>query len=162
MLAACLTGYQAEPDSINLLENITIPYEDLDGNFVVMDKNGNFEGNHLYFNTHYYACADFNTDTRIDMITIASENYGGSGTFYDLILFMNNDGALHYSDNWGGGDRINPQGLYINRKKEIEFRFLARASHDTFAVTPYILHIVKLIVRNKKLYVISHQIIPPP
>ena len=53
-----------------------------------------------------YAIGDFNNDGLSDIAAIITANGGGSGVFYYLVLFANNNGTPQYMMSKELGDRI--------------------------------------------------------
>ena len=81
---------------------------------------------------------DFDSDGRKDIAFLFTQDAGGSGTFYYVVVALNKaDGYL------GGkatliGDRIAPQTTEVNSRGFIVVNYADRKSTDSFAVKPSI------------------------
>jgi heat shock protein HslJ len=84
--------------------------------------------------------ADFNGDGRQDVAFILTQNAGGSGTFYYVVVALNTENGYVGSDAVLLGDRIAPQTTEMsqnpNTPKVIVVNYADRKSGESFAVQP--------------------------
>lgn len=79
---------------------------------------------------------DFNGDGRKDIAFVLTQETGGSGTFYYVVV------ALKKSDGYVGseavfvGDRISPQSTNINEKGFIVFNYADRKPGESYVMPP--------------------------
>ncbi len=65
----------------------------------------------LNTDNNYYEIADFNGDDLEDVAIVIGETGGGSGYFYHLVVFLNENGNLKYAASQFLGDRIKIKAL---------------------------------------------------
>ncbi len=106
-----------QPKKINIIEQLDSAYVPNlatdDGKSVTL-INGKAEGIgadgvgywSIYLDRQYIKIADLNNDRLDDIVTILESSPGGSGFFYYLAIFMNDNGNLKYLTSKQIGDRI--------------------------------------------------------
>lgn len=96
---------------------------------------------------------DLDADGDDDAVLMLYEQTGGTGTFYYVVVAMNESGIYHGTDSMYIGDRIAPQTLRIQDGRPI-VTYADRAANEPFSTQP---HIGKSIVVhvNTKTYTIG-------
>lgn len=83
---------------------------------------------------------DFNHDGRPDTAFILSQNTGGSGTFYYVVVALNTERGYVGSIGYLLGDRIAPQSTYISRNTStpdvLVVNYADRKAGESFATSP--------------------------
>ena len=151
-LAGCASG--TSPGEINVrkatdLKNVILNMRDLAGKPARL-KNGRFRGDHLVVRVLYDAAGDLNGDGLVDGVIIISRDLGGSGSFRDLCLLMNNGNRLVHTDQALIGDRVRVTSLGTDGNI-VMVDYLDRGADDAYSTRPYIKKRVRYRVREGKL-----------
>ena len=108
------SGSQQSSLSINQLENVTVPDFSKSSQQNITLENGkydlsggNFQESHIALDTDTpsYVTGDFNNDGSLDIAAVITFNGGGSGVFYYLVVFLNDNGTPKYLTATFLGDR---------------------------------------------------------
>ncbi len=79
---------------------------------------------------------DFDGDGRVDTAFLLTQNTGGSGTFYYVVVSLNKESGYVGSEGMFLGDRISPQSTSINDKGFIVVNYADRKPGESFVVPP--------------------------
>lgn len=80
---------------------------------------------------------DWNNDGYEDVVFLLTQNDGGSGTFYYVVLALYSPfGYYTGSKAFFLGDRITPQSLEVQDSGMIVFNYLDRNEGESFAIAP--------------------------
>ncbi|MEI6057524.1 MAG: META domain-containing protein [bacterium] len=79
---------------------------------------------------------DFNGDGRDDVAFLLTQNTGGSGTFYYVVVALNTPTGYVGSQSYLLGDRIAPQTTEMGKGNIIVVNYADRKPGDSFAVAP--------------------------
>lgn len=80
--------------------------------------------------------SDFDKDGRPDVAFLLTQNTGGSGTFYYVVVALNKPEGFVGGDATILGDRIAPQTTEINAKGFIVVNYADRKPGESFVVAP--------------------------
>ncbi|MFA6554111.1 MAG: META domain-containing protein [Candidatus Paceibacterota bacterium] len=81
---------------------------------------------------------DFNGDGREDIAFLLTQNSGGTGTFYYLVVALNTPRGYVGSEGFLLGDRIAPQTTEMGKGNIIVVNYADRKEGESFAVQPSI------------------------
>lgn len=84
------------------------------------------------------AKSDFDKDGREDVAYLITQNTGGSGTFYYLVVALNKKEGFVGGEAMFIGDRISPQNTNIDSRGFIVINYADRAPGESFVVAPSI------------------------
>ncbi len=87
-----------------------------------------------YFGNEAYR--DFDGDGRKDVALLLTQETGGSGLFYYVVVALNKKDGYIGTDATIVGDRISPQSTSINEKGFIVVNFADRKTGESFSVAP--------------------------
>mgnify|MGYP000485157972 CR=1 FL=1 len=88
-----------------------------------------------YFGNEAYG--DLNGDGRSDMAYLISQNSGGSGTFYYVVVALQNKDGYKTTNAFLVGDRISPQPTEIHSdSKELYVNFAERKAGEPMSAQP--------------------------
>jgi len=79
--------------------------------------------------------ADLDGDTDLDAVAYLTRDSGGSGTFYYVVVVVNNDGVYTGTDAMFLGDRIAPQSINIQDGRAV-VNFVERKAGEPFTTQP--------------------------
>jgi len=79
---------------------------------------------------------DFNKDGREDVAFLITQNTGGSGTFYYVVVALNTREGYVGSEGFLLGDRIAPQTTEIGEENTILVNYADRKPNESFATMP--------------------------
>ena len=80
--------------------------------------------------------ADFDKDGKEDVAFLVTQNNGGSGTFYYLVVRLNNGYSSKGSYGLFLGDRIAPQNTEVEDGNVIVVNYADRKLEDSFVIPP--------------------------
>lgn len=79
---------------------------------------------------------DFDNDGREDIAFLLTQDFGGSGTFYYVVVALNKENGYVGTDATIIGDRIAPQTTEVNDKGFIVVNYADRNPGEDFSVKP--------------------------
>ncbi|MCA2659121.1 MAG: CHAT domain-containing protein [Microcystis sp. M049S2] len=95
------------------------------GEFFSKYENGAIGGNSIWLG-ETIKLGDLNGDGAKDAVVVINQNTGGSGTFMDLAIVINDHGKPVHVDSYGLGDRVSISDVKIKPNGRIEFTVTER------------------------------------
>ena len=103
------------------------------------------------------ASGDLNGDSLADAVVILAVNSGGSGTFFYLVVLLNNHGAPVQTASTWIGDRQAVKNLQI-KDGQIVLDFLTQGPNDALCC-PSQHHLRSYQLQNNTLQIVSDQVV---